>query len=334
MGNAYISGTGYYLPEKVVDNSEFEGKILSPYWYDAKVVMEDGKPKKVKCSSEWIEKRMGALERRYSADDEYVHDMGAKASMMALDNAGITAKDLDGIIVATATSKHNFPSTAVLIQEILGADNLKDIPIDISSACAGYNKALIDASRIVKNEPGLNYLVIASETLSKLLREGDLNNPLFGDGAGAAIVSYTDEDKGILAYSMDSDPFGGKSMLINHDSEQKMNMPEGNKVFREAVTKMPNLAKDVIEQLNWDIDDIYLIPHQANIRIINKIKKICSCSDDQVYVGIEKYANMSGATCAIGLAEGRESGKIKEDTKVILTAIGSGLVTAAVGIQF
>lgn len=321
-----IVGVGHYLPEKVIRNSYFEER--NPLFHYDKNEERTGDP--IFTSDEWIMKRMGVAERREAGKDEYVHHLGAEAAKRALENAGMEPDSLDGIMLATVTQKEKFPSAAIKVQKLIGARNVKEA-FDIGAACAGFPLTLHLADLAVQASHW-TYLAIAVDTLRKITDDTDVNAPLFGDGAGAAILSYTSEKRGVLAYSAGSDPFDGKDELIFQGKEEKLRMPEGKYVHREAIESMVSLAEDIKNQLGWSNEDIDLfIPHQANIRILNQVAERLGL-EGKVFINIEKYGNMSPATCAVAYSEAVEQGRIKEGSKVIVVAFGSGLIYTGVGI--
>jgi 3-oxoacyl-[acyl-carrier-protein] synthase-3 len=331
LGYAYISGTGYYVPEWTLPTAAFDG--LDAYYYDNQDdrILQDGRPKGRKISADWVKKNMGALQRRYAAEDEKVYHLGAKAAKEALKASGEVS--LDGIIFATATQDKRFPSAAHEVQDILGLQGLTHV-YDLQAACSGFNSALYQASLLARADPGSSYLVIGAEILSRHLRDDDINIPLFGDGAGAAVVSHTTERKGILSYHGGSDPSGGRKSWIYHTEGGFLSMPNGKDVMKEAIRNMTASATQVMEDLDWKKEEILLIPHQANIYIIRGVASRLGLEEEQVHINIHKYANMSSATYAVGLAESVAQGKIGSGSKVILSSIGSGLIWASVGILF
>src|SRR3989344_2157627 len=323
-----IVGVGHYLPEKVITNSYFEER--NPLFQYDQNEERTGEP--IITSDEWIMRRMGVAERREAGKDEYVHHLGAEAAKRALCMAGMQPDDLDGIMLTSVTQKTRFPSAAIEVQKLIGARNVKEA-FDIGAACAGFPLALYHADLAVQASRG-NYLVVAVDTLRKITDDTDANAPLFGDGAGAAILSYTDKREGILANSSGSNPFDGKSGWILQGESGKLRMPEGKSVMREAIESMVSLSKDIKNQLGWDNKDIDLIiPHQANIRILKQVGERLGL-EGKVFINIEKYGNMSPATCAVGMSEAVEQGKIKEGSKAIIVSFGAGLIYTGVGLVY
>jgi 3-oxoacyl-[acyl-carrier-protein] synthase-3 len=327
-----IIGTGKYLPSKIVHNSIFEGKELYHYDKDGQEILEKGVKKTTKSSSKWIEENMGPLQRRRAADDEYVHSMGAIALQEALKDAGKGPEVLDAIIAGTVSSQKKWPSSAMYIQETVGARNVKDC-YDVYAGCSGFVAGLRIAQGLGELYHG-TYAVLGMDTLSKFGKPEDVNMPLWGDGAGAAILSYTDKNKGILASCFYSDPFDGNLDLIVNGPGDTLLMPNGNAVFKKGVHSLVKSAREVMAKAGWEEKDILLIAHQANIRMLEKAGEILHLRPEQLFVNIAKYGNMSSATCIIAIAEAREQGRISEGTKVVITVVGASLNTGAAAIQF
>src|SRR3989344_2098218 len=300
-----IVGTGSYLPCEVVGTDEFVGREKWAY---------------------------GIYERRRSSADEWPSDMGYVASQRALERAGVSPKDLVGIIVATVSERINFPSAAVKIQLRLGAENVC-IAYDLQNACAGYPVALMTANALSRDFPGY-WLAVASEVLTKINDPTDINSHLFGDGAGAAVLHSTRENKGILKCYSESKPFEGMSeMIFRGQNPDCIRMPNGRAVFKKAVGSLVGSVMSLKKDLKWERADVY-IPHQANERIIAEVERRLSEDGAIVYRNVAKYGNMSAATCAVALDEAIRDGTIGEGNRVILTSFGAGLVTSAVALQF
>ncbi len=324
-----VIGTGSYLPEQVVRTEDFENVKMWAYDSFGKRV---GEPRTFTASK--LTELTGIRERRRSRPDEWPSDMGYNASLNALEMAHVSPESLDGIVVATVSERDNFPSAAVRIQEKLGARNVK-IAYDLQGACAGFPIALMAANAHARDLPG-NWLVVASEALTKVNDYTDINSHLFGDGAGAVVLrTQMMDDRGelIAGYST-SQPFDSQSRMIFRDPIVNcIRMPDGSAVFKRAVDSMVESAVELKKDCNWDRADIY-IPHQANERIIAGVERRLKEDGAIVYRNIAKYGNMSAATCAVALDEAIRDGIIKEESKVILTSFGAGLVTSAVAIQF
>ncbi len=326
MKRTGIIGTGKYLPENVLTNAALE--------------------KMVDTSDEWIITRTGIKERRIAADNEATSDMAVKASKQALSNAGLKPSDIDVIIVATITPDMFFPSTACQVQYKLGAPNVA--AFDVSVACSGYVYGLAIADQFIRGGLYKRALVIASEKLSSVTDWEDRSTcVLFGDGAGAAVLEQVDEG-GILGVHLGSDgskgdllqlPAGGSRMPASIKTvENKLHTikMEGNVLFKHAVKIMADAALAVTEPLGMKGDDIDLIiPHQANIRILNALaKKMGVDPEKKVYLNIEKYGNMSAASSAVALTEAVEEGRIKKGDRILMDAFGGGLTWGALVIEW
>jgi len=357
--NAAVIGTGFYVPEEILDNKFFVESRNNPYKvYKGEnkkglpVYLEDEEKSKkwlFRLSNKlfgWpcLEKRVlidekkiiditGIRQRRMSAPDEFSSDMAQKAARAALENAKILPQDLEGIIIATITPDCSFPSTACIVQEKLGARNV-NYAIDVAAACAGFGHALDIAEKRMKQEPG-NYLVVGAETLTKITDYEEINCTLFGDGAGAVILAPAKEEKGILATVFHSITSDNKVNYIYKDKRGKLRMPEGHSVMKSATRYMIECAEEIKKVAGLSEEDVKLyIPHQANERIIKAIeRKIDPEGKGKVYDNIERYGNMSSATCPIALAEAVEKGKVKEGDVVILVAFGSGLSVSGAAIR-
>ena len=319
--NAGILGTGYYLPEKILTNSDLE--------------------KIVDTSDEWITERTGIKERRIAADDVATSDLAIKAAEMALKDANVSPEDLDLIIVATLTSDRIIPSTACMIQDRLGAK--KAAAFDLSAACAGFAYGLTVASQFIECGAYKKTLVIGAETLSKYINWEDRNTcVLFGDGAGAAVLGPVEEGYGLLGFDLGSDgsggdaiqiPSSGSSMPVSKDSiDQRLNLihMNGKEVFKFAVKAMGNTVKRSLENIGMKQEEIdWLVPHQANIRIINSAAKRLKMPMDKVVVNIHKYGNMSAACIPIALAEAAAEKRFKKGDIIALSGFGAGLTWAS-----
>lgn len=321
-----ILGVGKYLPGNVLTNADLE--------------------RMVDTTDEWITTRTGIRQRRIAADNEATSDMGVKAAKMALKDAGLQAEDIDLIIVATITPDMFFPSTACVIQHKLGA---RTVPaFDIAVACSGYVYGLTIADQFIRSGMYKKALVIAAEKLSAVTDWEDRSTcVLFGDGAGAAVLGEVEEG-GILGTSLGADgskgellqlPAGGSRMPASIKTvENKLHTikMEGNVLFKYAVKIMADAAMQVTSTLGLTGDDIDLIiPHQANIRILNAFaKKMGIDPEKKVYLNIEKYGNMSAASSAVALTEAVEEGRIKKGDTILMDAFGGGLTWGALVIKW
>ncbi len=318
---AKIIGTGSYVPSRVLTNQDLE--------------------KMVETSDEWIVSRTGMKERRLAAEGEFTSDMGFAAAEQALKSANITADSLDCILVATLTPDYVFPSTACLIQQRLGAKCAA--AVDIQAACSGYLYTMAMAKAFIEAGIYKNILIIASEKLSSIVDYKDRNTcVLFGDGASACIVSS--EGKGLVIQNvvLGSDgeqaellilPGGGSRHPATAESvANKLHFlrMEGKEVFKHAVRRMEAASKESIEKAGLKEEDIsWLIPHQANMRIIEALAKRFQVPMEKVYVTIHKYGNTSASSLGIALDELLKEQKVKTSEHILLTAFGAGLTWGA-----
>lgn len=319
---AKIIGTGSYLPEDVLSNKDLE--------------------KLVDTSDEWIVTRTGMKERRIAKADEYTSEMGVKAARAALENAGRGPEEIDFILVATLTPDYSFPSTACLIQHALGAK--KASGVDVQAACAGFLYLLAMAKSFVESGLYKNVLVIAAEKLSSITNYKDRSTCiLFGDGASACVVSS--EGKGLVIDSVQLGADGEQAELIimpaggcrlpasketveNGHHYIKM---AGNEVFKHAVRRMEAACKDCLEKLGVTEQQIsWLIPHQANMRIIDAIaKRFEHLPPERIFKTVQKYGNTSASSVGIALDELLRNAPLSEGELILLTAFGAGLTWGA-----
>ena len=306
-----IVGTGKYLPEKRLTNAELE--------------------QMVDTTDAWIVERTGISERRILSQDETASTMAVNAANEALEAAGLTAQDVGLIVVATATPDMAFPSTACLVQKELGAKGAA--AFDISAACSGFVYALSVADNFIKSGQVKHALVIGSEALSRIVDWDDRGTcVLFGDGAGAVVLSAS-EQPGILHTKIAAD--GNYHDILTAANPQ--NLPEGsdqtphvkmrgNEVFKIAVKTLSNLVDETLQEANMQRSDIdWLVPHQANIRIIQAAAKKLSMDMAQVVVTVDKHGNTSGASIPLALDAAVRDGRIKPGQTVLLEAFGGGL---------
>ena len=319
--NAGILGTGFYVPEKIMTNADLE--------------------KIVETSDEWIVERTGIKERRIAEDNQPMSDLALRAAKAALADAGVAAEDLDLIIVATLTSDRIIPSTACMIQNLLGAKHAA--AFDLSAACSGFAYAASVAAQFIKTGAYKKALVIGAETLSKYINWEDRNTcVLFGDGAGAAVLGQVEEGYGILSFDLGSDgsggdaiqiPSSGSLMPVSKESiDQKLNLihMNGRDVFKFAVKAMGKTVKNSLAKIDMPQEKIdWLVPHQANIRIIESAAKRLSMPMDKVIVNIHKYGNMSAACIPIALAEAAAAKRFKKGDIIALSGFGAGLTWAS-----
>ncbi len=320
MKKVGIIGVGEYLPKKILTNADLE--------------------KMVDTSDEWITTRTGIKERRIASSHEAASDLAINAAKEALKDARLKPQDLDLIIIATITPDMHFPSTACLVQANLGAKNA--VCFDISAACAGFVYAIIVAQQFIARGTYKNALVVGTEVLSSITDWEDRSTcVLFGDGAGAAVLSEV-KSGGILSTYFGSDgsmanllmmPAGGSRNPATHktiDKRLHYIKMEGNEIFKSAVKIMVDTAQVVLKQAGLKCSDVDLvIPHQANVRIIMAMAKRLGLPSDRIFLNIEKYGNMSSASIATALCEAVKVGRIKKGDIILLDAFGAGLVWGA-----
>lgn len=319
---AYLRSVASYLPKNVLSNSDLE--------------------KLVDTSDEWIVSRTGMKERRIADKDEYTSDMAFEASKKVLSNLDMNALELDLIIVATLTPDYAFPSTACLVQEKLGAKNAA--AFDLSAACSGFVYGLSCAKSFILSGMYRNILLVGSEKLSSITNYKDRNTcVLFGDGAAAAVVSSQESGFELMNFNLGADgslqnllimPAGGSrkpaSMQSIHAKEHFLFMQEGREVFKHAIRHMQGVVNTCLKAENLSHEDIhYLVPHQANIRIIEAIAKRCNISMDRVVTTIEFHGNTSASSIGIGLAHLLAKKVVKKNERLMLTAFGAGLTWGA-----
>ncbi len=307
MGNRLI-GYGSYLPEKIMTNADFE-KIMD-------------------TSDEWITTRTGMKIRHFAADNETVADMGTVAAKRALEKAGLTIDDIDMIVVATTTSELDFPSVGVQIQGKLNAT--KEIPaFDVRGACTGYIYALHTARAFFTAGMNKRIMVIGAEKMTRFINWEDRNTAvLFGDGAGALIFEHSSSSySGIIDTAVMAD---GKLFDMLHgtlDHKISMNGPE---TYKHAVSKMPEAAVHIMEHAGIVADDVdWIIPHQANLRIIQSGAERLGFPLDKIIVTVDKHANTSAASGVLALADALDNGTIKKGQLILYPAFGSGLTWGA-----
>jgi 3-oxoacyl-[acyl-carrier-protein] synthase-3 len=322
-----IAGTGSYVPERILSNADLE--------------------KMVDTSDEWIVERTGIRERRIAADDEFTSHLATNAARRALEQAGLEASEVELLIVATITPDTLTPATACHVQQRLGAH--RAVAFDISAACSGFLFAMRIAKRMISDGAFRNALIIGAEKLSAFVNWEDRSTcVLFGDGAGAAVLRHAQPGEGeIIATEMGSDgsltrllqiPGGGSACPITtENAEQHLATLAmlGREVFKHAVTRMRDAAERVIERAQLTPDDIALvIPHQANLRIIDALAKRLSVPNDRVFVNLHKYGNTSAAAVAIALDEAHRQGRFTRGDHIVMVAFGAGLTWAAAAIRW
>ena len=306
-----VIGLGHYVPEKVLTNEDME--------------------KIVDTNDEWIRTMTGIEERRIAADDEDTSDMAFHAAQNALKDGNIKAEEIDLILVATVTPDTPFPSVSCMLQDRLGATNAA--AMDVSAACSGFMYAMITAKQFIETNAYKKILIVGSEKLSKIINWSDRNTcVLLGDGAGAAVLGNVSEGKGILSFELGSNGAGGKELYQNEMDHLVMN---GREVFKFAVRQMPESSINVIEKAGYNKEDVdYLIPHQANIRIMDAARERLGISEDKMAKTIKKYGNNSSASIPIALSESVKNGKIKDNDLIVLVGFGGGLTWGAVALRW
>ncbi|MGF1694886.1 ketoacyl-ACP synthase III [Vibrio kyushuensis] len=312
-----ILGTGSYLPSQVRTNADLE--------------------KMVETSDEWIVTRTGIKERRIAAEDETVADMAYHAAENAIEMAGIDKNDIDLIIVATTSSSHAFPSSACQVQGKLG---IKGCPaFDIGAACSGFVYALSVADQHIKTGMCKNVLVIGADALSKTCDPTDRSTViLFGDAAGAVVIGAS-EEPGILSTHIYSDGKFGELLSLGvpergGDADKWLHMA-GNEVFKVAVTQLSKLVKDTLAANDMDKSELdWLVPHQANYRIISATAKKLTMSLDQVVITLDRHGNTSAATVPTALDEAVRDGRIQRGQMLLLEAFGGGFTWGSALVKF
>jgi len=306
---AGIVGMGRYLPEKILTNHDLE--------------------KMMDTSDEWIKTMTGIEERRIAADNENTSDMAFAAAQKAIQNAGITAADIDLILVATVTPDTPFPSVSCRIQERLGAT--KAAAMDVSAACAGFMYGIVTAKQFIESQVYKYVLVVGVEKLSKVTDWNDRNTAvLFGDGAGAAIIGAVSEDRGILSFELGADGTGSK-----HLYQDEYIIMNGREVFKFAVRQMGESCINVLEKAGLTKDDVdFLIPHQANIRIMEASRQRLELPVEKMSKTVNKYGNTSAASIPISMIEDIEAGKIKDDDIIVMVGFGGGLTWGAIAMRW
>lgn len=319
--NAVITGWGFYAPSRVMTNADFE--------------------KLVDTNDQWIVERTGIKERRFAAEGETTSTMSTLAARQALAKAKLKATDLDLIIVGTCSPDYIFPATACLVQTAIGADRAG--AFDIEAACTSFVSALAVANAMIVAGTVRNALVIGAETLSRFLDMTDRSTCiLFGDGAGAVVLEGSNASVGIESAVLHSDGSKGELLYIPaggtmHPADQKtldtgqhFIRMAGNETFKLAVKSMADAAEEALAQANVTLDDIALmIPHQANVRIIDAVAKRLRFPAERVFVNIQRYGNTSAASIPIALCEAVEQGRVKRGDKILLVAFGGGFTWGA-----
>lgn len=320
MKHSRILGMGSYLPEKVLTNADLE--------------------KIVETSDQWITERTGIKTRHIAADDQSASHLGVEAAKKAIADAGIDVKDIDMIVVGTATPDKMFPSSACYIGHELGIGGVP--AFDITTACPGFVYGLSIADQFIKTGHRKNVLVVGTEVLSRLVNWEDRTTcVIFGDGAGAAVVTASDEP-GILSTHIHADGGYGDLLYCNNGLRDQLgDFPEpqivmrGNEVFKVAVKTLSSIVDETLEANNMTKDDIdWLIPHQANIRIIQATAKKLGAGMDKVVVTVDKHGNTSSASIPLAMCEAIEDGRIKRGDVCLLESFGGGFTWGSALIKY
>lgn len=316
-----IIGTGMYVPERVLTNRELE--------------------QLVETNDEWIVSRTGIRERRIASKEQATSDLAYEAALEALGNAGVAAENLDLIIVATVTPDMSFPSTACILQNRLGAK--KAAAFDLSAACSGFIYGLANASALIASGMYKNALVVGAECLSRITDYTDRNTCiLFGDGAGAVVLGEVAEGRGFRSFELGADGSGGELLKACGggsrnpvsqevlDSKMQYIYMAGKEVFKFAVKIMGSAAEEALRKAGVDKSEIdLLIPHQANIRIIQSALERLELPEEKCMVNLNKYGNVSAASIPIALAEAVREDRIKEGDQLLFVGFGGGLTWGA-----
>lgn len=319
---AVVRGVGHYLPERVVPNSEFEAKIDT--------------------SDEWIRARTGIERRHFAAEDETTSDMAAHAARAALSMAGMAPSDVDALVVATSTADLTFPSAATMVQDKIGMES--GFAFDVQAVCAGFVFALANANALIVSGQASRVMVIGAETFSRILDWEDRTTcVLFGDGAGALLLEAvesegTSADRGILATDLNSDG-RHKGILyvdggVSTQTTGYLRM-QGKEVFRHAVEKLAKTGHAALEKAGLTADDVdWIVPHQANLRIIKSTAQKMGVDMDRVVVTVQDHGNTSAASIPLALSVGVERGQIKPGDLLVTEAIGGGLAWGSVVLRW
>lgn len=316
-----ILATGKYVPERVLTNAELETMVDT--------------------NDEWIVTRTGMKERRIAREDEASSDLAYQAALIALAKAGLAPEELELIVVATITPDSAFPSTACILQNRLGAK--KAAAFDLSAACSGFIYGLASASSFIGTGMYKNALVIGAECLSKITDYTDRNTCiLFGDGAGAVVLGEVPEGRGFLSFELGADGSGGELLklagggsrqpatALTVENKKHYIYMAGSEVFKFAVRIMGNAAEEALRKAGLEKEEIdLLVPHQANIRIIQSSIHRLQLPESKCMINLHKYGNVSAASIPIALAEADEEGRMKEGDCVVLVGFGGGLTWGA-----
>jgi 3-oxoacyl-[acyl-carrier-protein] synthase-3 len=307
--NAGIKGIGRYLPDRILTNKELEQRMDT--------------------TDEWIRTMTGIEERRIADDSVNTSDMGYEAALKAIEDANISPEEIDLILVATVTPDQPFPTVSCILQERLGAK--KAAAMDISAACAGFMYGMVTAKQFIESGVYKNILVVGVEKLSKITDWNDRNTAvLFGDGAGAVVMGPVSEGRGILSFELGADGTGAK-----HLYQDEYIIMNGREVFKFAVRQMGESAANVLEKAGLTKEDVdLLVPHQANIRIMEASRQRLDLPEEKMSKTVHKYGNTSAASIPISIVEELENGKIKDDDLLVMVGFGGGLTWGAITLRW
>lgn len=313
-----IIGTGSYLPEQVRTNADLE--------------------KMVDTSDEWIVTRTGIRERRIAGPDETVATMGFHAAERALEMAGVDKNDIGLIVVATTSSSHAFPSSACMIQQMLGIDDAA--AFDLAAACAGFTYALSVADQYIKNGAVKHALVIGADVLARMLDPEDRGTIiLFGDGAGAVVLGAS-EEQGIISTHLHADGRYGQLLTLSNQDRENQAQPSyvtmaGNEVFKVAVTELAHIVEETLQANNLEREAIdWLVPHQANLRIISATARKLGMGMEKVVITLDRHGNTSAASVPCALDEAVRDGRIQRGQLILLEAFGGGFTWGSALVRF
>ena len=319
---AVVAGVGHYLPERIVPNSAFEDTLDT--------------------SGEWIRSRSGIERRHFAAEGETTSQLAAKAAQAALKDAGLAPDDVDAIIVATSTADLTFPSAATMVQDQIGMT--RGFAFDVQAVCAGFIFALSNANAMIISGQARRVMVIGAETFSRIMDWTDRGTcVLFGDGAGALILEAaegagTSDDRGILATDLNSDGRFRDLLYVDGGVSTQTTghlRMQGKEVFRHAVEKLADTAHKALDKAGLSGADVdWIVPHQANLRIIKATAQRMGLGMDKVIVTVQDHGNTSAASIPLALSVGKAEGRIKPGDLVVTEAIGGGLAWGAVLIRW
>ena len=318
MTRSRIVGVGHHLPERVIEND----------WFRRELGLD--------TSDEWIRARTGIERRRFAEDGQLTSELGARAAEAALLNAGLRGSDVDAVILATTTPDATFPSTATKVQAAVGASGFA---YDVMAACAGFVFALANADAMIRAGLCNRALVIGAETYSRILDWTDRGTcVLFGDGAGAVVLEASEGERGILSADLNSDGRFGDILYVDGgvsttQTAGKLRM-SGKEVFRHAVEKLAGTADAALAKAGLGHDDLdWIVPHQANVRIIEATARKLSTPMEKVVVTVQDHGNTSAASIPLALSTAVADGRVREGQTVVMEAIGGGLAWGAVALR-